>query len=227
MRSFWVGSVVARMQNGYVVDLFGPPQLTSLFASRPSTMPKKGKGGKDKATFLIDDEALSPFGVQFRDIINTPLGVQATVVGVKSGQLWLEWPGKIQSPASPAPEKVKTKAELQAYGYSRRPQSAHIQRAIDERLSVRATPLHPPSKPCFAHHRSLAVVSRASYIRRLNISSVAMAFRGRRRPLSGCLWDRTARPALPRLPLSPPRIGRRRRQFRAMRRAFLSRAPPR
>ena len=74
-------------------------------------MPKKGKGGKDKATFLIDDEALSPFGVQFRDIINTPLGVQATVVGVKSGQLWLEWPGKIQSPASPAPEKVKTKAE--------------------------------------------------------------------------------------------------------------------
>ena len=145
MRSFWVGvgSVVARMQNGYAVDLFGPPQLTSLFASRPSTMPKKGKGGKDKATFLIDDEALSPFGVQFRDIINTPLGVQATVVGVKSGQLWLEWPGKIQSPASPAPEKVKTKAELQAYGYSRRPQSAHIQRAIDERLSVRATTTPP------------------------------------------------------------------------------------
>ena len=47
------------------------------------------------------------------------------------------------SPASPAPEKVKTKAELQAYGYSRRPQSAHIQRAIDERLNVRATTTPP------------------------------------------------------------------------------------
>ena len=73
-------------------------------------MPKKGKG-KGPA-FLDTPEALAPFEVSVRDIIKTPLGVQATVVGVKEGALWLQWPGGIISPASPAPQKAKTKAEL-------------------------------------------------------------------------------------------------------------------
>ena len=91
-------------------------------------MPKKGKG--KKVEFLTDDAALAPFEVSMRDMIATPLGVQCTVIGVKEGALWLEWPGGIQSPASPAPAKAKTKAELETYGYSRRPTSS---RAISPR----------------------------------------------------------------------------------------------
>jgi len=95
-------------------------------------MGKKGKG--KKVDFLVDADSLAPFEVQVRDMINTPLGVQATVIGVRDGALWLEWPGGIQSPASPQPAKAKNKVELETYGYSRRPPSAHIQRSIDERL---------------------------------------------------------------------------------------------
>ena len=95
-----------------------------------------GKKGKGKApAFLETPEALAPFSVQVRDIIATPLGVEATVVGVgsKDGAVYLCWPGGIISPASPAPAKAKNKSELEAFGYARRPQSAHIQRDITER----------------------------------------------------------------------------------------------
>mmetsp|Transcript_59536 Transcript_59536/g.118295 ORF Transcript_59536/g.118295 Transcript_59536/m.118295 type:complete len:115 (-) Transcript_59536:358-702(-) len=102
-------------------------------------MGKKGKG--KKVEFLTTPEALAPFDMAVRDIVSTPLGVQATVVGVREGALWLQWPGGIVSPASPAPARAKTKVELETYGYSRRPQSAHIQRSIDERLRVSALPL--------------------------------------------------------------------------------------
>lgn len=37
------------------------------------------------------------------------------------------------SPATCAPQKVHDKAAMEMYGYHRRPQSAHIQRSIDER----------------------------------------------------------------------------------------------
>ena len=95
-------------------------------------MGKKGKG--KKVEFLTDDASLAPFEVGVNDIIATPLGVTATVIGVRDGALWLKWPGGIESPASPAPAKARNKSELETYGYSRRPQSAHIQRSIDERL---------------------------------------------------------------------------------------------
>jgi len=95
-------------------------------------MGKKGKG--KKVEFLVDEAALKPFEVAINDIIDTPLGVSATVIGVKEGALWLRWPGGIESPASPAPQKTKNKEDLATYGYNRRPQSAHIQRSIDERL---------------------------------------------------------------------------------------------
>ena len=97
-------------------------------------MGKKGKG--KKVDFLTTPEALAPFDMQVRDIVDTPLGVQATVVGVKDGALWVQWKGGIVTPASPAPTRAKTKSELETYGYARRPQSAHIQRSIDERLQV-------------------------------------------------------------------------------------------
>jgi hypothetical protein len=97
-------------------------------------MGKKGTG--KKVEFLVDEEALKPFDVAVNDIIDTPLGVSATVIGVRDGALWLNWPGGIQSPASPAPQKTKNKDDLATYGYNRRPQSAHIQRAIDQRLAL-------------------------------------------------------------------------------------------
>ncbi len=90
---------------------------------------KKGKGGK-KVSLLTDDAALAPFECKLRDMIQTPLGVQCEVIGVKDGVLWLRWPGKLEAPAPPT---ATNKAELNSYGYFRRPASAHIQRSIDER----------------------------------------------------------------------------------------------
>jgi hypothetical protein len=97
----------------------------------------KGKKGKGKVEFLTDAAALAPFDVNVRDMISTPLGVQCTVVGVRDGALWLEWPGGIVSPATPAPESAPSKERLLEFGYARRPESAHVQRSINERLRVR------------------------------------------------------------------------------------------
>ena len=96
---------------------------------------KKGKGGKGKKEFLVDPASLQPYGVNARDIIKTPLGVEVTVLGVNraDGLLWVKWPGGIESPV---PSKAKTKTDMEAFGYVRRPQSAHIQRSIDERLAA-------------------------------------------------------------------------------------------
>lgn len=100
-------------------------------------MPKKGgKKGKGKGpAFLTDAEALGPYGVRVRDIIRTPLGVEAEVVGVssKDGLLWLSWPGNVQSPI---PSKAKSKADMEAFGYVRKAEAFHIQRSIDERVQA-------------------------------------------------------------------------------------------
>jgi len=92
---------------------------------------KKGKG--KKVEYNTSAAALAPFDVGARDIVATPLGVECTVVGVYNGALYLQWPGGLISPATAAPQKVHDKTGLEAYGYHRRPQSAHIQRSIDER----------------------------------------------------------------------------------------------
>eukprot|EP00310_Coccolithus_braarudii_P013351 CAMPEP_0183351304 /NCGR_PEP_ID=MMETSP0164_2-20130417/23745_1 /TAXON_ID=221442 /ORGANISM="Coccolithus pelagicus ssp braarudi, Strain PLY182g" /LENGTH=146 /DNA_ID=CAMNT_0025523451 /DNA_START=73 /DNA_END=513 /DNA_ORIENTATION=- len=89
---------------------------------------KKGKGKKDAMS--TDPELLRPYGVGIRDIIQTPLGVQATVLGVQKGDLWLEWPGKIKAPI---PSKANNKTDMEAYGYTRQPMWAHIQRSISDR----------------------------------------------------------------------------------------------
>jgi len=97
-------------------------------------MPKKGgKKGKKGPALVTDAEALKPFDVNLRDIIATPLGVECTVVGVKDGALMLQWPGGLISPATPAPSTVHSVQDLGRFGYHKRPQSAHIQRTIDER----------------------------------------------------------------------------------------------
>lgn len=99
-------------------------------------MPPKKKGGKKKGKkleFLTDDASLAPYAVSVRDIIQTPLGVEATVLGVNKSdnQLWLLWPGNI---SSPLPSKAKSKEEMETFGYQRKPQWSHIQRSIDERM---------------------------------------------------------------------------------------------
>uniref|UniRef100_A0A7S2HLP3 Uncharacterized protein n=1 Tax=Haptolina brevifila TaxID=156173 RepID=A0A7S2HLP3_9EUKA len=94
---------------------------------------KKGKKGKGKVEYLTTPEALAPFDMKANDIVATPLGVECTVHGVMNGSLYLKWPGGIISAATPAPQVTKSKVELETYGYHKRPQSAHIQRSIDDR----------------------------------------------------------------------------------------------
>ena len=116
------------------VQTVGWPRARSLHAR--SMAKKKGgkkKGKKGKVEYLTTPDALAPFDLNVRDIVATPLGVECTVVGVRDGALWLKWPGGLISPATSAPQTVGDKAGLEAYGYHRRPQSAHIQRSIDER----------------------------------------------------------------------------------------------
>lgn len=97
-------------------------------------MPKKGGKGKKgkgkKAEMETTGPAMEAFGVHLNDIVMTPLGVNATVLGVSSGALWLQFPGQIKAPLPP---KATNKNEMESYGYVKRPQSAHIQRSIDER----------------------------------------------------------------------------------------------
>ena len=83
---------------------------------------KKGKKGKKGPELLTSDEALAPFDVKVRDIVSTPLGVECTVVGVRDGSLYLQWPGGIVSAATAAPQKVHDKSAMELYGYHRRPQ---------------------------------------------------------------------------------------------------------
>ena len=98
---------------------------------------KGGKKGKGKGpAFLFTPEALAPFNVVVNDIVATPLGVQCTVHGVKDGSLYLKWPGGLISPATPAPTKVKDQDAMETYGYHRRPESAHVQRVLDERAKA-------------------------------------------------------------------------------------------
>ena len=91
---------------------------------------KKGKGGK--VEFLIDAASLAPYEVAPRDIIQTPLGVDATVLGVnkKDSLLWLQFPGGV---TSPVPTKATSKADMEMFGYFRKKPWCHIQRSIDER----------------------------------------------------------------------------------------------
>ena len=83
-------------------------------------MPKK-KGKGKKVELATDAASLKPFGVEVNDIIQTPLGVECTVVGLNVGEgvLVLKWPGDSQSAM---PSKCKTKADMEAFGYHRKPQ---------------------------------------------------------------------------------------------------------
>jgi len=110
------------------------PLVVGSSRQNRSSMPKKGgKKGKGKKKEMLTSEAdLKHFEVRVNDIIQTPLGVLANVIGMdkESGVLWLRWPSDIESPMPP---KCQSKAEMEAFGYVRKPDSAHIQRSLDER----------------------------------------------------------------------------------------------
>ena len=108
---------------------------------------------------------LSPFNLKFRDMVSTPLGVIATVAGTKDGSLYLEFPGKIISAATCAPQRVKDQTGMEAYGYTRRPRSRRTYSA------------------------------RSTSARRRSTSTAGTASRRQRRHSSACRWDRTARRA--------------------------------
>lgn len=76
-------------------------------------------------------QALGRYGLGARDLIQTPLGVNATVLGVhkKTGILHLMYPGKVKAPL---PTAVHDKESMERYGYKRRPNWAHIERRMLE-----------------------------------------------------------------------------------------------
>ena len=90
-------------------------------------------------------QALAPYGLSARDLVETPLGVTATVLGVvkKTGVLWLMYPGKVKSPM---PAGVSDQESMERYGYKRSPNWAHIERRMLELslLQKAGIPIMPP-----------------------------------------------------------------------------------
>ena len=80
---------------------------------------------------LTDAASLQPWGVEFNDILATPLGKEVTVVGSKGGVLYVKWTTGLEVPLGE--KSPKDKDELAQLGYQRRPTSSHIQRTIDDR----------------------------------------------------------------------------------------------
>jgi hypothetical protein len=81
--------------------------------------------------------------VNARDIIRTPLGVEATVLGVAKGELWIQWPGDIKSPLPP---KAKSKAEMESYAAPRLPR-VREPRGRAPRCAIAAVPSRPAGPP--------------------------------------------------------------------------------
>ena len=80
-----------------------------------------------------DEATLAPWAVRCHDILRTPLGVDAVVLGVSKKQLWLRYPGDVKAPL---PADAKTRDDLVRFGYTRRGEAAHIQRTLDERENL-------------------------------------------------------------------------------------------
>jgi hypothetical protein len=91
--------------------------------------------GKADVGYNTEPEALAPFECAARDIIITPLGVEATVLGVKNSQLWLLWKGGVEASIGAA----KSAAELKEQGYQRKDAAAHLQRRTEELRAVPVT----------------------------------------------------------------------------------------
>lgn len=101
---------------------------------------KGKKGGKKKKgpAFYTGDVDMKPFGFKVRDIVQTPLGLSGTVIGVKyeggnpenrdSARLWVEYPGGRQAPLEPRPSQ----GFIGSLGYKRSSDADHIWRDVVE-----------------------------------------------------------------------------------------------
>ena len=106
--------------------------------------PKKGgkKGGKKKGpAYMTHEDGVdhcAPFGFAPGDMIHTPLGLRACVLGVKyasvetleGGVLWVRYDGPLEKEA-PIEHPVSTP------GYARAAETAHLWREVD-RLNAAA-----------------------------------------------------------------------------------------
>ncbi len=106
--------------------------------------PKKGgkKGGKKKGpAYMTHEDGVdhcAPFGFAPGDIIHTPLGLRACVIGVKyastenleGGVLWVRYDGPLEKEAP-----IENPSTMP--GYARAPETAHLWREVD-RLNAAA-----------------------------------------------------------------------------------------
>ena len=106
--------------------------------------PKKGgkKGGKKKGpAYMTHEDGVdhcAPFGFAPGDIIHTPLGLRACVLGVKyaspedlgGGVLWVKYDGPLEKEAP-----IENPSAVP--GYVRAPETAHLWREVD-RLNAAA-----------------------------------------------------------------------------------------
>jgi hypothetical protein len=106
--------------------------------------PKKGgkKGGKKKGpAYMTHEDGMdhcAPFGFAPGDMIHTPLGLRACVLGVKyaspedlgGGVLWVKYDGPLEKEAPIENPSVMS-------GYVRAPETAHLWREVD-RLNAAA-----------------------------------------------------------------------------------------
>ena len=89
-------------------------------------MPKKPTQG-----FLEDEESYRRFGFRVGDIVLTPLGVEVTILGVRSGKIWALFPSEYEFPLEPE----SSSDQFEERGYSKVHESRHILR--DKEISER------------------------------------------------------------------------------------------
>jgi hypothetical protein len=86
--------------------------------------------GKKDEGYAEEPEALAPWEVKAGDIVETRLGVTATVLGAKSKQLWLLFNGGPQGGVE-SPIAASNADELREQGYKIKEDAAHMQRRAD------------------------------------------------------------------------------------------------
>eukprot|EP00164_Ancoracysta_twista_P006985 GFYU01009835.1.p2 GENE.GFYU01009835.1~~GFYU01009835.1.p2 ORF type:complete len:137 (+),score=36.53 GFYU01009835.1:166-576(+) len=109
---------------------------------------KKGGGGgkkkEKKAELDASPLALEPWQVGPGEILRTPLGVEAKVLGVhvESGALWVMYPKEYRAPIHP-----KSRDELALHGFHRIGEEALLCRHLDTRLYTARGLLPDPNAP--------------------------------------------------------------------------------
>ncbi|GLC45026.1 hypothetical protein PLESTB_001460700 [Pleodorina starrii] len=99
-------------------------------------MPKKAKKGPP---LITAEEDLAAFGFKLSDIVRTPLGITATVIGVKyeaaddksSGRVWVKYENGHEAPLEP---KLNA-GFMSALGYRKCSEADHIRRDVGAHMA--------------------------------------------------------------------------------------------